>query len=302
MAAARAADADCVGRSTEVERAICADPALVEADDKVAETFASAMAVSLDPGGSREEQSYWRERLHLLKSPSEIAASLARRLEVLGKEKARFDRLEPARDMTEATARAACPALFGDPDEMQGVCMPKDFGDIGTVDGRAFAYGLYGFRVGEYNVATVAVVFERQEDDRLRALFAPRDGATFYAEPKLVRQTDRTLLQLPGFESGTGNFNRERLFVRRHGAWVDVDVVAWLRELVGKLPGGYEALKGIYPDYVKMTAATPLWRKKTDGNCCPTGGRADIRLGWQGDRLLVKSVQVKLGAKYAGQF
>jgi hypothetical protein len=117
--------------------------------------------------------------------------------------------------------------------------------------------------------------------------------------PNIVTVADRVVLHLPGYESGTGNFNRERLFLWHDGAWAVADATSWYTDLRLRLPGDYEVLKGIYPDYGKMTAAALLWRKKTDGNCCPTGGRADMTLGWRDDRLVIKNLQVKLGRKYA---
>jgi hypothetical protein len=203
--------------------------------------------------------------------------------------------------VTEEAARGACPP--GEPLAPGGQCKVAGFGVVGTVDGRELVYGLYTDRApDDYTLRTAVIVYERQPDARLRPLVSADDPGDVYGEPNLLTSAGRTVLHLPGCEDGTGNFNRERLFVWRDGAWIDIDVTAWLSELRVKLPGDYEALKGIYPDYAKLTAATPLWRKKTDGNCCPTGGRADIVLGWQGDRLVLKSVKVRLGAKYARQF
>jgi hypothetical protein len=49
-----------------------------------------------------------------------------------------------------------------------------------------------------------------------------------------------------------------------------------------------------------MAASTPLW-SKTDGNCCPTGGRADVTLRLVGTVLRIDTLKVTLGADAAGQ-
>jgi hypothetical protein len=62
-----------------------------------------------------------------------------------------------------------------------------------------------------------------------------------------ARQTWRS--HLPVYESGTGNFNRELLYVWANDTWHDELVI----------------LKGVYPDYEKMTAETPVWRRSHRG-------------------------------------
>ena len=53
--------------------------------------------------------------------------------------------------------------------------------------------------------------------------------------------------------------------------------------------------KGIYPDYRALTASTPLWQKG-DGNCCPTAGRADVTLGLEAERLVIRDLKIVKGA------
>ncbi len=215
---------------------------------------------------------------------------------------ARADDTPAPSDLTEEVARSACPP--GPTLAPDSHCAVAGFGVVGEVEGRELLYGLYSDQTsnGDYTLRTAVVVYERQPGGKLRALIAADDPGDIFSEPKLLRRAGRVLLHLPGYEDGTGNFNVERLYVWRDGARKSVDLDAWRKDLARKLPAGYEIWNGVFPDYVKMTAATPLWRAKTDGNCCPTGGRADLVLAWQGDRLVLKSVKVKLGAKYAGQF
>jgi hypothetical protein len=49
-----------------------------------------------------------------------------------------------------------------------------------------------------------------------------------------------------------------------------------------------------------MTASTPLW-KTGEGNCCPTGGRADIKLRLVGKMLVIDRLKVTRGADAADQ-
>jgi hypothetical protein len=201
--------------------------------------------------------------------------------------------------ITEEAARSGCPPR--EPLEPGSQCTVEAFGVVGTGDGGQLVYGLYTDQsaTGDYTLRTAVIVYQRQPDGRLLPLISAGDRGDIYSTPKLLTGETRTLLHLPGYEDGTGNFNVERLYVWREGAWKQIDLDTWRKDLSKRLPQGYEIWKGVFPDYVKMVATTPLWRWKSDGNCCPTGGRADIVLDWQGDRLVLKSVTFKLGAKYA---
>jgi uncharacterized protein len=63
LAAAQAASFDCKKASTRIEKTICGDPGLSQADERLAAAFAGVAAVSLSPLASRAEQAEWlRER------------------------------------------------------------------------------------------------------------------------------------------------------------------------------------------------------------------------------------------------
>jgi uncharacterized protein len=302
MLPAAAASFDCAKAANPLAKAICTDPGLSAADDKLVGRYAEAMARTLDPGKLHDEQRQWSARLEKGKATAAaIADAYQNRLNQLDREIAWLDQIEPARDTTEDAARAGCPALFDDPADTAGPCKVANFGAVGTVDGRTFFYGLYIYTIpaGDDPVHTAVVIFERRADGRLRALYAPQEAAGFFSQPQIIAEAGHTLLQLPGYDSGTGDFNVERLFLWKNAVWNYFDTDEWHSGLAHRLPRGYEIWKGVFPDYRKMTGTTPLWLVKTDGNCCPTGGRADFTLGWQGDRLVVKSVQVKLGVRYA---
>ena len=188
-------------------------------------------------------------------------------------------------------ARASC--IAGLEDDAGESCTVSEFGDIGAVDGHPFHYAVHQYRNEGNRVLdrTRVMVFEVAPAGMMRAVAATEsDPAVSYDKPRLLRSSGRVLLHIPGSESGTGNFNRERLFVWRDGQWGDVDTTGWLDELARRLPKGYGAWKGIYPDYVRMKASTPLWREG-DGNACGSGGRADLVLGWQADRIVLRGIQ-----------
>jgi hypothetical protein len=200
--------------------------------------------------------------------------------------------LQASAPIAAADARTSClPALNAD--DAGESCTVSEFGDIGAVDGHPFHYAVYQYRNEGNRVLdrTRVVVFEVAPAGMMRAVAATEsDPAVGYDKPRLLRGSGRALLHIPGSESGTGNFNRERLFVWRDGQWGDVDTTGWLDELARRLPKGYGAWKGIYPDYVRMKASTPLWREG-DGNACGSGGRADLVLGWQADRIVLRGIQ-----------
>lgn len=193
------------------------------------------------------------------------------------------------REVRASDVRAGCLADYAEPIGDRP-CQLAKFGAIGTFNGHSFDYVRYAFATeGGGSMGGRVLMFERLDGDRLRILFMPENiGGPFY-DPKLIRTPAGVLLYIPGFDSGTGNFNRERLYVWRQTEWRLVDTTSWLDALTRRLPKGLRALKGIYPDYRRLSATTPLWRE-SDGNATPTGGRAAIRLGWRGDKIVLKSV------------
>lgn len=182
------------------------------------------------------------------------------------------------------------------PDEQNATCNVERFGQLGTVYVSPLYYAMYHYANPPDPVLDRrrVVIMEDTGGGRLDELFAtPGDPAVQYDEPQLIKITaDRALLLIPGHDSGTGNLNREQLFVWRDYEWHKADTTSWLADLPGRLPAGLKVWKGVYPDYTTMTAETPLWREG-DANACPTGGRAKIILGWRADRVVLRRVRVE---------
>lgn len=291
---AAAAGMDCAKATTGVERAICADPALRAADARLQQRFDAALALALDPAALRSEQRQWLgETRANAEKRGTLAAAYASRIAALEARLAEFEAGLAGRTVGAEAARRACLPLLAGGDA--GTCTVTEFARIGAVGGRSFAYALSETAAGADDpIATRRLaIFEEIDGGRLRLVIAPDDDiGVAFDTPRLLRSGGQTLLHLPASLSGTGHFNAERLFVWRTGGWHDVDATSWLDDLARRLPAGLGAWKGIYPDYARLTATTPLWRAK-DANCCPTGGSANLTLGWQGDRIVLKAVTVR---------
>lgn len=192
---------------------------------------------------------------------------------------------------SEADARAVC--IDGLDKLLEGeTCKVTEFGEAETVEEHSFVYALYAVATKDGVVFnTRAAVFERSGDGLLRLRLAPDGGGGVFDKPAVLRARTGILLHIPGSESGTGNFNREALYIWRGSRWKKVDTESWLKTLQRRLPAALGAWKGIYPDYTTLKAHTPLWRKG-DGNSCATGGSADIVLAWAGERIVLSDVKV----------
>lgn len=80
---ARAAGIDCAKAATPVERMLCADPGLRQADAAVAEAFAAARDAAPDPAALRDAQRQWLKARNACPDAACLAAIQARRQEEL---------------------------------------------------------------------------------------------------------------------------------------------------------------------------------------------------------------------------
>jgi uncharacterized protein len=291
--AAMAASFDCAQARTAIEKTICADPALSAADEELGRRFKAALRASLDPAGLRAAQAEWLHSRDQVAS-IELADAYANRRRELDAETARLLAGQGGRILDEAEAKTVCAPALVDASARE-TCKVADFVDLGALDGHSFAYADYEYAPGSAGGVPYSrmVVFEHLPAGMARVAISPDgDGAIAYQKPRLLHLGARALLHLPAYESGTGNFNRERLFVWRGDHWQDVDVTTWLNEMAHRLPVGLAVWKGVFPDYSAMKACTPVWRT-TDGNCCPSGGGADLTLEWKDDRIALAGVRLK---------
>lgn len=195
--------------------------------------------------------------------------------------------------LSQSEARSRCAPAGRMKDE---VCSVGEFGRVGTVGGHEFFYARYDFHdvdsTPPYLTFARAVIFESAPSATLRPiLISGDDPAIKYDRPVILRAGGRVVLHIPASESGSAQLNHEIIYVWEQDGWRDVDVTSWLRDLDHRLPKGFGVQKGIYPDYAKMTASTPLWRNNEAP--CPTGGRASIDLQWRGDRIALRGLRLE---------
>jgi hypothetical protein len=193
--------------------------------------------------------------------------------------------------MSPSEARSRCAPTLAMPDR---ACSVGEFGRVGAITGHEFFYARYDYREvtpPDFSHPRV-VIFEHEPSAMLRPILISSDyPAITYGRPVILHAGGRVVLHIPANESGTAQLNHEIMYVWAQDGWRDVDVTSWLRDLDHRLSQGLGVQKGIYPDYAKMTASTPLWRNNEAP--CPTGGRASIDLQWRGDRIALRGVRVE---------
>jgi uncharacterized protein len=288
---AQAASFDCTKASTEIEKTICADPTLSQADERLTEVFASALAATLNPQGLRSEQLEWLAGRDKLTAIGALRTTYQNRIAALI---ASADKWRAARkDVTLESAQKACVVP---PDAPDGTpCQVESFG---KVEGdTALRYQLQVYKDGDLRVGGGVVVF-RVTDQRLAPIVAAATDTAYYGEPSLVASPVGRLLVVPGHLDGTGNINIGTVYLYDGAPLRDIDTESWQRDLGRRLPHGWSVWKGIYPRYRTLTASTPIWQT-TDGNCCPTAGRADIRLKLQDRRLVIDDLKITKGPEAA---
>jgi uncharacterized protein YecT (DUF1311 family) len=292
--AAYGASFDCGKAASPVERAICADPALSKADDALAAAYRAALSATLDPVALRRDQRQWRRERDLHQNQSSLLTAFQSRIAALNQQAGAWHNL--SRDFVASKIAGTCFVTPEADDDLS--CQ---VGESGTVAGDGgLRYQLQDFYQDKLFADGGAVVFAAKTPTALTPVVTAYGDTTHFGRPKVFTAASATFLLIPGHMEGTGNFNAEQLYLSVGGAWHDVDSDSWLAVLAGRLPKDLAALQGIYPDYQKMTATTPLWTK-ADGNCCPTGGRADITLRLVGTTLTINTLKVTLGADAAQQ-
>jgi uncharacterized protein YecT (DUF1311 family) len=257
---AEAASFDCDRASTAVEQMICAHSDLSKADKDLARTFTSALATTLRPATLRLDQIAWLAQRDKLTTADDLRAAYrdrANELLRLAEGWRRFRRPVPIDE-----ARTHC---LASPDAPADVCTVEIFAAV--PDGQGLHYQQQVYRDGDFRVGGGVVVL-REEDDRLMPIAAIAEDTAHYAAPSLLSSPAGQLLVIPGHLEGTGNFNAGALFRQEGDTFPEIDTQSWLADLQRRLPQGWGAWKGIYPDFETFAASTPLWQAG-DGNCCP---------------------------------
>jgi uncharacterized protein len=294
-AEAIAAGFGCSRLTTSVELMICADPKLSAMDRTLGRRFDETLTLSLDPAALRADEQLWLAASRDSTTREDLAKVYTARLATLEQSIAQLRAEDAKRIVGAAQVKDRCLSALADP---EATCKVAEFAEIGPVEDHAFAYARYAYapkRIG-FPDYTRIVVFEHREPGGFSAVASPdANPARTYQKPQILRADGRVLLHVSGVESGTGLANSERLFVWRGDHWRDVDVTSWQEELARRAPKGFSAIKGVFPDYVALKASTPLWLDSDDIDC-PSGKRADLTLGWQGERIALKDIRLAAAA------
>jgi uncharacterized protein len=284
---AQAASFDCAKAATSVENAICADPALSQADEHMAQAYSKALGATLAPRALRTDQMHWLGSRESAGTHDDLRGSYDRRIAEL---LAWSDKWQSVRrDTGEAEARRACVAI---PDAPEDPCTVDAFANVAG-SGDALAFQLQSYTNPQYRSGGGVVVFRRHGTTLTPVIATAVESVTF-GSPVVVQSPTGKLLNVPGMMAGTGAFNAGSLYLMDGEKLSEIDTESWLFDLARRLPKGWGAWKGIFPDYAKLTAATPLW-KSGDGNCCPTAGRATLRLGIKNGRLVILDLHIRNG-------
>jgi len=179
--------------------------------------------------------------------------------------------LQPSVSVTAPGAKASCLPMPDDRDAGES-CVIAEFGEVGAVDNHRFHFAVYQYQNPSSSVLnhTRVVVFEAPVPGTMRAVVATEsDPAIGYDKPRILRSGDRVLLHIPGREAGTGNFNRERLYMWRAGQWREVDTTSWLERSdapptrrLWRLEGDLSRLPD--PESLHTAVAEGRWQRLSD--------------------------------------
>jgi len=285
--AVEAASFDCAKAATAVENEICADPALSQADERMAQAYSKTLDATLAPRALRTDQMRWLASRESVGTLDDLRGSYDRRIAELLTQSDKWQSVR--RDVGEAEARRTCIAIPDSPDDP---CTVDAFATVAG-SGDTLAFQLQSYTNPQYRSAGGVVVFRRHGTMLTPVIATAVDDVTFGA-PVVVQSPAGKLLTVPGMMAGTGAFNAGSLYLMDGEKMSEIDIESWLFDLGKRLPKGWGAWKGIFPDYAKFTATTPLW-KSGDGNCCATAGRATLRLGLKNGRLVILDLQIRSG-------
>jgi len=251
------------------------------------------MGASLHPNGLRNAQLRWLVERNNLTDGAALAKSYQRRIGELASLAQRWQ--ATARTLTPEQARQNCLVPPDAPYEVR--CRVDEFGEVKGDSG--LSYQLQSYNDGPLRVAGGVAIF-KAAGPRLVPIVDVAIDTAHFAPPEVVQSPAGRLLFVRGHIEGTGNFSADQVYLYGDARLAEIDITSWLNELAKHLPKGWGAWKGIYPDYRTLVAETPLWQG-SDGNCCPTAGRAVIRLGLKDRRLVIEDVKVFRGAAEAGR-
>lgn len=175
-------------------------------------------------------------------------------------------------------------------------CRVTSSGILWSEDGRSIYWQMMDGASGEDGIGAGIVLWAGSGHGTAKLVGWSFDGV-HYEPPRL---TQGGMIWVPGRVMGTGNGNADLLFRwdADSKSWQDIELDSWRDALPAKLPKGFGMWKGVDYDFEGMGAASKLWRDK-DGNCCPSGGDAQLDFAIEGRSLVLKDVDVDIVEKWA---
>ena len=184
-------------------------------------------------------------------------------------------------------------------------CHFLESGELAVLGGDRYLYSRYCVEVKELPISpcaagrgsqAAAVFVRRQGETALRLVAASVALAGEMRRPSIVANRYGHILELPTILSATCDCNASRYFLKRPGSrqWREIDFGAWRGELERQLPEGLANMDTPWPDLARMQIIGALWRR-ADAHCCPAGGEFTGELVIEGNRFVLKTVQVTLG-------
>jgi uncharacterized protein len=278
----RAASFDCAGARSNAEKRICGDPVLSALDETLAQAFAAAAEVVPRTTLLRAEQRDW------------IAKQRDTADDVAAMRLAYETRIQVLRELADDARSRRDEAVSGPLGETCMVLPNQPYDcrveESGTVEA-GLSYQLQAYYDGDVRAVGAVVVVAPADSGKFRPVVWDADDSAHYAAPRIIARPDGKLLELRGSLEGTGDLNASSLYREADGRWREIDASSWLDEMSRRLPKGRSVVKGVYPNWEKMTADTPIWRDR-DGNCCPSGGSAHVTLALQDDRIVLTGLRV----------
>lgn len=188
-------------------------------------------------------------------------------------------------------------------------CRISEFGEVGTVGKQTYYYAIYclvpnysvqkddcggdSFNARYYRERGLAVFVRDPSSENARLLFERVSGDiglfVYPEKPEIVQNAAGTILYLPISLDGTGHGNASEYYLWAAKGWQRIESETWLTDLRRRIPSHLEIWKGVWPDLHTMRAEVGLYRKG-DPHCCPSGGKAQVRLSIKRGKIVITSL------------
>ena len=297
---------DCGKAKKTGEKIICADSVLSELDDQLADDYAEAQRLSLDPAALRKDQSLWlADRDRCTDRPCLVDA-YTRQLKFLQDLNRRESRLRAGEYRMEALGQHCLPFAGDPPAGKYDACQLMDLRKLGRHEGQQWYAAQYCLSQPLFPDArcttrkaltdsmdgAILILAQAQPDGPLRVVLRHAVEGGLPGDTAIYRNDGGLILDVPVYLAGTGRFNGSGYFIREGGRWEPIDFKSWQRDLARRLPKGLGVWKGPWPDLRKLSFDSPLWQD-SDANCCPTGGAVHADLGLENRRLFIRELSVR---------